>query len=233
MGRPKKADSFERPEKGKIKVHSKTYGDHERAVRGSVKRVEINRIMKENGRRMIGSNAPAKLIFDALKPFRENFKGGLFWQDLVKHFTKLLNKGEKYSVNGFTDMDINKNYPISRMMMLQVLVKLDLPSLSMTINIKSTMVDRFLKRCPYINGIQLTFIGLFPDFEGNEIEVMPIVLPVRPLKDEDTYSFIMNIPASATSYMLCCKAEGCEDGQVYNGNWEVTKAMTVETAEVW
>jgi hypothetical protein len=233
MGRPKKSDSFDRPEKGKIKVNSKTYGDHLRAVRGSGIRVEVNSVMKENGRRMIGSNAPAKLIFDALKPFRENFKGGLFWQDLVKHFTRQLNKSEKYSVKGLMNLNLNKNYPLSRMMSLGVQVKMEPPSLSMMINIKSTMEDRFLKRCQYINGIQLTFIGLFPDFEGNEIEVMPIVLPVRPLKDEDTYSFIMNIPASATSYMLCCKAEGCKDGQVINGNREVTKAMIVETSEVW
>ncbi|HEY2348870.1 MAG TPA: hypothetical protein VGH64_07630 [Puia sp.] len=60
MGRPKKSDSFDRPEKGKIKVNSKTYGDHLRAVRGSGIRVEVNSVMKENGRRMIGSNVPSE-----------------------------------------------------------------------------------------------------------------------------------------------------------------------------
>jgi hypothetical protein len=233
MGRPKKTISFDMPEKGKIKVRSKTYGDHERAVRGSGKAVEVNSIMRENGRRMIGSNAPAKLIFDALKPFRENFKGGLFWQDLVKHFTKQLNKGEKYSVKGLENMDLNKNYPLSRMMSLQVEVKPEPASLFLMIKIKSVLADRFLKRCPYVNGMQLTFIGLFPDFERNDIDVTHVVLPVRTLKDEDTYSFIMDIPASATSYLLCCKAEGSQNGLVIDSNREVSKAMFIEMAQVW
>jgi hypothetical protein len=36
--------------------------------------------MKAHGRRLRKCNIPAKLIMDALQPFRENFKGGMIWE---------------------------------------------------------------------------------------------------------------------------------------------------------
>lgn len=135
-------------EKGKVLVRSKAYGNHYRAARGSKTPVEINSSLKENGERMIGSNAPAKLIFDALKPFRKNFNGGMFWQDLLKYFTTQAKMDQAYHMTGFVNRDVDKNYPISRIMALKVDPIIELTSLTMTINIKFVMVERFLKRCP-------------------------------------------------------------------------------------
>jgi len=70
----------------KIIVKSKAYGEHERAPRGSKSKAVLNKAMKAHGKRLRESTAPAKLIMDALQPFRENFKGGMIWQRLVKHF---------------------------------------------------------------------------------------------------------------------------------------------------
>jgi hypothetical protein len=71
---------------GKVVVNSKAYGEHERAPRGSKSKAVLNPAMRAHGRRLRKSNIPAKLIVDALQPFRENFKGGMLWQKLVKHF---------------------------------------------------------------------------------------------------------------------------------------------------
>jgi hypothetical protein len=214
MKRRKRKDIFNKAEPGKIKVRSKTYGLHERAVRGTHKIAELNEAMKLNGLRMIGSNAPAKLILDALKIHRLDFPGGLFWQALLKHFTGQLKRGEPYSVTGLENKDINKNYPLSRIIAMEVETVPDMPTLAMTITLKSSVHESFIRKSPKINGLQLTFIGIFPDFKENDRTVVLVVLPVRPIKDTADYSFIMNIPVTAQSYILCCKVQGCQNGIV-------------------
>ena len=94
----------------KIVVNSKAYGRHERAPRGSKSKAVLNTAMKAHGRRLRKSNIPAKLIMDALQPFRENFKGGMIWQRLVKHFAAQAKKGDAYSVAGIEDWDLNDQY---------------------------------------------------------------------------------------------------------------------------
>jgi hypothetical protein len=64
----------------RVVVKSETYGEHTRAPRGSKTRAVLNNAMEETSRRLVGSNIPAQLIHNALKPYRENFTGGLIWQ---------------------------------------------------------------------------------------------------------------------------------------------------------
>jgi hypothetical protein len=65
--------------------------------------------MKAHGKRLRESTVPATLIMDALQPFRENFKGGMLWQRLVKHFAAQAKKGEAYCVTGIGNWDLNTN----------------------------------------------------------------------------------------------------------------------------
>jgi hypothetical protein len=216
MARPKKSDRLFKPEKGKIKVRSKAYGDHERAARGTYTEAKINTAMETHGERLRQSNNPAKLIHDNLKPFRENFKGGLFWQFLIKHFAAQAKKNEKYSiVDIWAPMDVNKEYPMYRLMdTMSVREHVDKSSLSMQVNVQYKLSERFMGRSHYKDGTQVTIIIMFPDFENNEIEVVSNIMPIRKLNDTDTYSFIINIPVSATSYLIFCKAEATEKGEV-------------------
>jgi hypothetical protein len=212
MPRRKGKNIFDKAEPGKIKVRSKAYGLHERAARGTHKAAELNEAMKLNGLRMIGSNTPAKLILDALKIHRLDFPGGSFWQVLLKHFTGQLKRGEPYSVTGLENKDINKNYPLSRIIAMAVQSLPDMLSLTMTISLTYNVQESFLKKSPKINGLQLTFIGIFPDFKENDRTVVSVTLPVMPIKDTGDYSFIMNIPVTAQSFILCCKVQGCQNG---------------------
>src|ERR1700681_4333787 len=116
MTKSRAGRKFRKAPEAKITVHSKAYGRHERAARGSRSKAVLNDAMKEHGRRMISSNIPAKLIHDALQPYRTNFKGGLIWQRLVKHFAAQAKANEDYSVLGIDFWDLNKAYPTSRVM---------------------------------------------------------------------------------------------------------------------
>jgi hypothetical protein len=107
--------------------------------------------MKAHGRRLRKSNIPAKLIVDALQPFRENFKGGMFWQRLVKHFAAQAKKGEAYSVNGIGDWDLNDRYLTSRLLAPDVKIKPNDEFSNLEININYTFSKHFLKRRKDLN----------------------------------------------------------------------------------
>ena len=100
----------------KIIVNSKAYGRHERAARGSKSKAGLNESMKNDGRRMIDSILPARLIQNALLPYRKNFKGGLFWQRLVSHFATQAKNNQDYNVLGMSNWDLNNAYPTSRIL---------------------------------------------------------------------------------------------------------------------
>ena len=228
MGRPKRIFKLaEENERGKIKVRSKTYAHHFRAARGAKTPTEVNDSMKDNGEKMISSNAPAKLIFDAVAPYRENFKGGLFWQYLVKFFTHQAKTGESYSLKDFMHQDLNKKYPMSGILApLKVEIVPDRQAHIFTISVSYEMNKRFLNRNASINGIQFTFIGIFPDFKDFTKMVIPVVFPLKKLDDQNRYSFLMDIPALTDSCLLICKVEGCQDGIVSASM--ASKSMSVE-----
>jgi hypothetical protein len=85
--------------------------------------------------------------------------------------------------------------------------------------------DRFLERKKGITGFQVTVIFLFPDFIRNEIITIPNQLPVKALEDNATYSFIQQIPEGSESFLVCFKAEACENGIPVKDSGNVNKAM--------
>jgi len=209
----------------KIIVNSKAYGRHERAARGSQSKIKLSEALKKHSQRMIGSNKPAKLIQEALMPFRANFKGGLFWQRLVKHFAAQAKENRDYSVLGMSNWDLNKAYPTSRIMSPTMTVKVSAPESVLHISINYYFSKRFLERKKDIYAFQITIILLFPDFVKDEIVVLPTVLPEKRLNDLATYSFIVHIPDGAESYITCLKAEALFPKSPISESGNVDKVM--------
>jgi hypothetical protein len=200
------------PPPGMIWVDSKTYGGHPRAARGSKSPAELNDAMKKHGLRLLASAAPAKLIQDALIPFRTNFPGGQIWQKMLKHFARQAKEGMDYSVSGMPESDLNSEYPTSRIMAPVVKVSRTASITELHVEVSYFFNSRFLERKARINGFQITVIFLIPDFVRNRIITLPNLLPVKALDDEAKYSFIQQIPEDAGSWLICFKAESCIDG---------------------
>jgi len=173
---------------GKILVDSKAYGRHLRAARGSGSSAEVNDSMKEHSRRLLASSVPAKLIRDALIPFKTDFKGGQIWQRLLKHFAFQAKEGRDYSVSGIANWDLNSAYPTSRLMYPTVKITRTDSASELFVEVSYFFSDRFLERKGAINGFQITIIFLFPDFISNEIITIPNQLPVKALEDNATYT---------------------------------------------
>jgi hypothetical protein len=216
-----------------VTVNSRTYGKHERAARGSWTKAKLNDAMKGHSERLIGSNLPAKLILDALAPYRTNFKGGQIWQKLVKHFAKQAKLFKDYSVLGIEHWDLNQRYLTSKLISPRVKIDADLSSSILNITVNSEFSKRFLLRKKNITSFRITIIVMFPDFISNEITTIPIVLPDKLLDDETPFSFIVQIPPGATSYLACFKAEALVNNLLIENSGHVDKAMClVESGEL-
>ncbi len=209
----------------KVVVNSKAYGVHQRAPRGSKSRAVLNSAMKANGRRLRKSNIPAKLILDALQPFRENFKGGLLWQRLVKHFAAQAKEGKAYSVSGIENWDLNTQYLTSRLMAARVKIMPNDDFSNLEVGVNYVFSNRFLQRKKDITAFRITLIFLFPDFKNNEIITIPFVLPDKLLTDSARYEFIVQVPRRANSYLACFKAEPCANGELYQNTPNIDIAM--------
>jgi hypothetical protein len=209
----------------KIVVKSIAYGEHKRAPRGSKSRAVLNPAMKAHGLRLRKSNIPAKLIMDALQPFRENFTGGMLWQKLVKHFAAQAKNGEAYSVAGIENWDLNDQYLTSRLLTPHVKITPNDIFSNLEISVNYTFSKRFLERKKDITTFRITMILLFPDFKYNEIITVPVVLPDKLLNDSAPYEFIVEIPRRANSYLACFKAEACRNGVLHQNSPNVDKAM--------
>jgi hypothetical protein len=217
---------------GMITVHSKAYGNHLRAARGSRSGVEVNNAMKNHSQRLLASAIPAKLIRDALIPFRTNFTGGQIWQRLLKHFALQAKEGRDYSVSGIENWDLNNAYPTSRLMYPTVKITRTDSVSELLVEVSYFFSDRFLERKKGITGFQVTIIFLFPDFIRNEIITIPNQLPVKALEDNATYSFIQQIPEGTGSWLVCFKAEACLNGVLINGSGHVDKVMCLLFGEL-
>ncbi len=209
----------------KVVVKSRAYGVHERAPRGSKSKAVLNKAMKAHGKRLRNSTAPAKLIMDALQPFRENFKGGMLWQRLVKHFAAQAKKGEPYSVAGIEHWDFNTQYLTSRIMGVSDKIKADDDFSSLEVSLNYEFSKRFLERKSDITAFRVTLVFLFPDFKNNRIKTIPFVLPDKLLSDDSLCSFIVDVPRRANSYLCCFKAEACSNGEIQQNTGNARIAM--------
>ncbi len=226
---PSKKKLREKPAE-KVVVKSKAYGVHERAPRGSKTKAVLNRAMKAHGKRLRESTAPAKLIMDSLQPFRENFKGGMLWQRLVKHFAAQAKKGDAYNVVGIENWDFNLQYLTSRIMAPDVEIKPLDDFTDLKVEVNYTFSKRFLERKSNITSFRITLIFLFPNFRNNKIKTIPFVLPDKLLTDSSLYSFLVQPPRRANSYLCCFKAEACRNGELDQNKGNAGKTMCLLTS---
>jgi hypothetical protein len=146
---------------------------------------------------------------------------------LLGHFTAQAKKKQPYSVVGIEHWDVNKKHPTSRYMTPNLEIKRDSACTQLIISLNYGFSNRFLERKSDISGFQVTIILFFPDFVRNEMITIPNVMPEKKLDDDSLYSFIVQIPAGADSYIACFKAEACVGGVPIETKDNVRKAMSL------
>lgn len=99
---------------GVTSVRSKTYGDHVRAARGTKKPAEVNKAFQESTGRLRQVNLFAKVVKDALDPYRKDFYDGTFWFRLLSLFRRQLKKTGKLSWSALEGFELIGKCHLSR-----------------------------------------------------------------------------------------------------------------------
>jgi len=226
MARQKSLIRLEGTFMGTTHVNSKTYGEHVRAARGTHKEAVLNNAFKKSADDLMLSNLPAKIIHDALAPLRQNFGGGMLWQELVSLFKKQYRDKGGFDFTALTKCEIHKSYPLSRLITFsKVHAEGDTATGSVTFTLGYEGAFQFKRN--YIDGYRFSVQAMFPVMEDKMAYAEVQQLPVLPLlRKPQLHHFTFTIPAKATVVLFAVKLEGCVAGEEDKSH--ATKGMRIE-----
>jgi len=209
-------------------VHSRTYGNHIRAARGTHKPAVVNDSFILQSSWLQAANVPAKMVNDALDPYREHFKGGPFWQRLVSQFRKQLQTLGKIDFSRLEPVDVHQRYPLGRLLHTNTIVHYNPNTLRLQVQLSYASHPES-RRLPYVDGYRVGVIGIFPDLSRKSADTTSVWSPILSLNSGyDPLILQVDVPANATSFVICLKAEGCAQGKVCNQ--ATTKGMRIVMA---
>jgi hypothetical protein len=193
-------------------VKSRAYGDHLRAKRGTYKKAVVNEALKQESKTLISANIPAKIIKDAIDPYRGNFVGGTFWQRLVSLFRRQLKESRSIDFGKIGQFEVHEDHPFQRFLSIQPTIEIQRKAF-IHIDVKYDHHPKF--KVKGTDGYRLTVIGIFPDLKKKsaktiaiESGVMKLTGAIPPLPVQ------FAIPPRAKSFIICIRIEGCEKDKV-------------------
>lgn len=210
-----------------ITVHSKTYREHSRGARGSKTPATLNESLQDSCNEMVRGNKPARLIKDAIDPYREDFKGGQLWQRLVGIFKKQAKEGRPFSAIKLKGLEINEKYPLSPFFLgaFSVLDRTRAGLLEFEIDIPCYPKFKVM----YPDGFRIGLVAIFLNFEADEAETsvaFSYIISRDTTREKLLFSFA--IPPFAEQYIACMKLEGTRAGEVLSE--PTTKGMRIVAA---
>jgi hypothetical protein len=197
-------------------VKSRAYGDHVRAKRGTHKKAEVNGAFKTESEQLQRANVPAKILKDAIEPYRQNMPGGLLWQRLVSLFRKQLKDLGAVDFTRVGPFEIHSESTLARLIDLECSANFDETKLCLHVELKYFNHPRFRKaKC--VDGYKFTVIVIFPNLENKSGKTASVSANVVDLKaDIVPLQFAIDVPPKSKNYIVCIKLEGCTKGIVAN-----------------
>ncbi|WP_411273281.1 hypothetical protein [Daejeonella sp.] len=203
------------PHPDRTVVHSKTYGEHIRARRGSKKRVEVNDTLKLHNLFLTSANNPARLVKNEIDYYRAGFPSGQLWQFLVGMFKKQIKLKLPLNVDDLLWKDISKDYSVSR------LLKHGFPkqftSEESTIKVEIGKLNPQFRR-QTIDGYQIEIAVIYFDFVNMESTSDSSASPIVPLNHSGILSFELDSGKRGDRFIICFKITGCCQGILQSDN---------------
>lgn len=195
-------------------VKSRKYGDHYRAARGTYKKAKLNAACKKNGKELLRANGPAKMIQDALRPYRIGFYDGTMWSRLLKLMKKAQGGKKSVDFNMLRRFDINEDYPLQRLFVLKADAKVDDKKSTLEVRFAVDAHPDFGKRIR-VNGYRFSLVGIFPDMkklradtESSESDMIKFE-NVKP----PPVTLQIPIPPRAKTFLACLRVDGLWKGK--------------------
>ena len=196
-------------------VKSPTYGYHVRAARGTHKKAKLNRACQEQSKKLVKANLPAQILRNAINPYRQDFRYGPLWQDLVSMTNHALGENGTFDFSKLEPFEIHPKYPLGRILSLTTTATVDPTRSNLQVTLSCEAPPTF--DAPVIvDGYRLSVIAIFPDLkkqtaktEAVHSNIIGLTEKVGPLPVE------FSIPRSAKTFLVCVRIDGCKEGKLY------------------
>jgi hypothetical protein len=203
------------PHPGLTTVHSKAYGTHTRAARGTKSKVEVNDTLKRHNLLLTNANIPARLVKNAIDTYRSGFPSGQLWQLLVSMFKMQLKMKIPLNVDRLMLKDINKEYTLSTL--VKQGFKKEITVGLRTINIDIEKLNPQFRR-KAIDGYLIEVVVVFFDFDRMETTSDSSTSPILPLSHDQVMIFKLKTGRPGDHYLICLKLTGCVGQEVQSDN---------------
>jgi hypothetical protein len=200
---------------GMTLVKSRTYGDHLRAKRGTHKKVVLNAVLQKGTEHVGEANAAAKLIKDALGPYRKGLIDNTFWPNLLSMFRlQQINTGT-VDFSELKPLEFHPRYTLHKLLGVQVGTSYDDSTRMLRAVVSYNSLPHFGKS--RVDGYKLSAIVLFPDLKKKTAEIVIQESAVMPReKNQSPFDVAVSVPDGAECFVLCLRIDGCSEGKVYH-----------------
>lgn len=198
---------------GHTYVKSPTYGNHIRAARGTRKKAGLNPACQEQSEKLVKSNLPARIIRDAINPYRKDFYYGQLWQKLVSYTNDVLEKDSAFDFSRFRPFEIHHKYKLGRLLDIISTTAVDRKSSMLRVILSSStppVFDESLEPDGYRVGV----VVLFPDLDKQSAPSAAVYSDIMALTEKvGPVPFELPIPPGATSFLVFVRVDACVNGQ--------------------
>lgn len=205
---------LQRTLKGKIIVHSKRYGEHERNPRGTFKPAVLNEAMEQSKNRLLQVNQTASLIFSCV---RDEHSDGTLWPRLLSALRLQLKETNQNDVYGLLNLECHAVHMLKNL--LRTYWDIETTAIikrRLCINLSLFKAPRWKTKNMY--EFQASIHVIYPDFARNRIQKEVVYSDVYSTSDyPEELAFEIPVPARAPAYAVFLKVTGCIDGAPKNG----------------
>jgi hypothetical protein len=191
-------------------VDSKTYEPHARAARSTS---AINDELVQSKERLLNSNKPAKLIFDAV---RDEHKDGRFWPDLLSVFRKQLKEDGCFSFKGLHKLECSRKHKLDRLLHGQFRVDAVVNENMLDVTVTLLQHPKW-DRMGYLDRYELSVTAVFPDFGEDTVSKATVRTPPILFKDAlIPIHFQLPMPSADAPWVLFMGLAGGRKEYIYD-----------------
>ena len=97
-----------------ITVHSRTYGEHTRAARGSFTPAPLNEVLARRSKELGVITGFASEVHHLLKVYAGAFKENMFWQNMLQRLHRVTDITPAAMLQSLAGLELNSRYPLKR-----------------------------------------------------------------------------------------------------------------------
>lgn len=200
--------------KRKVVVNSAAYGKHKRSKRGTIKPAVLNDDLKASSEHLTRANVYAKLVKDALDPFRDKFQDGTMWSRLVKLFKKQIRDNGIVDFTALAEFQCHQKFALTSILNREISAAVENDVLRVEATTHADVKARWEKADRYR---QILFVCVYDGKRKVHVESDTVFLPLSKSKtNKQELSF--PVPKGSVTAWIGIRCDFWHDGSAAGGN---------------